>query len=159
MDVGPSAAPMMPMLAASVMEKPSKDAKLMVKKMPNWAAAPNSSIFGLDSNGPKSIIAPIPMNNNSGNSSFAMPESNRILSTPSSIPCVTAPDKGRLTSIAPKPMGNNKAGSMSFLIARKMRIPPIAHMTTCCQLMFRTFPNSASIVTSSKDFTLMVFSE
>ena len=50
-----------------------------------------------------------------------------MLSAPSS---PTAPDSGRLTRIAPKPMGSRRVGSMSFLMARKMRMPPIAHMTS-----------------------------
>ena len=43
----------------------------MVKKMPNCAAAPKSSILGFESSGPKSIIAPMPMNSSSGSASLA----------------------------------------------------------------------------------------
>ena len=118
MEVGPSAAPMIAIEAASFNSNPNKEAILRVKKIPNCAAAPNNISFGLLSNGPKSIIAPIPMNNSNGNSSFAMPALNKISITPSSAPCVTAPESGRFTRIAPKPIGNNNAGSISFLIAR-----------------------------------------
>ena len=82
MDVGPSAAPMMAMEAASRSSKPSRLAMESVKKMPNCAAAPKSSSFGSASSGPKSIIAPMPMNSSSGNSSLATPASNRTSSAP-----------------------------------------------------------------------------
>ena len=71
MEVGPSAAPMMPMDAASRISNPRNAATTMVKKIPNWAAAPNRNILGSDNKGPKSIMAPIPMNNNSGKASDA----------------------------------------------------------------------------------------
>ena len=120
--VGPSAAPMMPMAAASLMGKPRRAARLKVKKMPNCAAAPKNMSFGSFSSGSKSIIAPMPTNSSSGNSSFAMPASNSTFKTPiSSTPlmiCVTAPDSGRLTRIAPKPIGSSSAGSISRLTAR-----------------------------------------
>ena len=41
----------------------------------NCAAAPQRIIFGLESSGPKSIIAPMPMKSNSGKSSVTMPAS------------------------------------------------------------------------------------
>ena len=120
--VGPSAAPMTAMDAASRMSKPSSAAIANVKKMPNCAAAPNSMSFGFCSSGSKSIIAPMPMNSSSGNSSLAMPAPNRMSSAPASATpsytCVTAPDIGRFTRIAPKPIGSSSAGSISFLIAR-----------------------------------------
>ena len=75
MEVGPSAAPMMAMEAASCKVKPSRRASDRVKKMPNWAAAPQRIILGLESSGPKSIIAPMPMKSSSGKSSVAMPAS------------------------------------------------------------------------------------
>ncbi len=51
MDVGPSAAPMMAMEAASLSGNPSADAAQSVKKMPNCAAAPKSMSFGFVSSG------------------------------------------------------------------------------------------------------------
>ena len=39
---------------------------------------------------------------------------------------------GMFTRIAPNPMGRSNAGSIPFLIAKKMSIPPIIHITTCC---------------------------
>ena len=71
MEVGPSAAPMMPMEAASIRSKPNNAATVMVRNTPNWAAAPNSSNFGLESTGPKSIIAPMPIKSSSGMASEA----------------------------------------------------------------------------------------
>ena len=106
---------MMAVAAASSSAKPNRRDREKVMKIPNCAAAPNSIIFGLDSSGPKSIIAPMPMNKISGNSSLAMPASNRMLSAPSG---PTAPEKGILTRIAPKPIGSSSAGSISFLMAR-----------------------------------------
>ena len=84
MEVGPSAAPMMAMDAAFLRSKPSSVAMLRVKKMPNCAAAPNSISFGLDKSGPKSIIAPMPINSKSGKSSLAMPAPNSTSSAPTS---------------------------------------------------------------------------
>ncbi len=69
-EVGPSAAPMTPIAAASLNGK-MKEARNTVRKMPNWAAAPNRSIFGLDRSGPKSIMAPMPINSSSGMASDA----------------------------------------------------------------------------------------
>ena len=84
-EVGPSAAPMIAMEAASFRSK-NIDAVHSVKKMPNCAAAPKIISFGLASSGPKSIIAPIPMNRISGNSSLAIPASYSTLSAPRSAP-------------------------------------------------------------------------
>ena len=68
-EVGPSAAPMMPMEAASLRSKPISDARLIAKKIPNCAAAPKRNIYGWDSSGPKSIIAPIPIKSRIGRAS------------------------------------------------------------------------------------------
>ena len=95
-----------------------KPARKKVKKMPNCAAAPNSISQGFSSRGPKSIIAPMPMNSSSGNSSFAMPASNSAVMGPSVSPWVIAPDIGRLTRIAPKPMGSSRLGSIFLTMAR-----------------------------------------
>ena len=62
---------MMPMEAASFKSKPSMTAAIIAKKMPNCAAAPKRNIFGFESSGPKSIIAPMPMNSSSGSASLA----------------------------------------------------------------------------------------
>ncbi len=146
-EVGPSAAPMIAIDAASLMSKPSSDAILSVKKIPNCAAAPKNISFGLVSSGPKSIIAPMPMNKSSGNSSFAIPDSKSrsIVST--------APEKGRFASIAPKPIGNSNAGSISFLIARYISAAPIIHMTTKSGRISRTFPNNSTIIPFLSYFT------
>ncbi len=84
MEVGPSAAPMIAMDAASCRSKPKRQAMQSVKKMPNCAAAPKIISLGLDSSGVKSIMAPMPMNSSSGNSSLAMPASNRTSMRPTS---------------------------------------------------------------------------
>ena len=51
MEVGPSAAPMTAIEAASFSGNPSRDARHRVKKMPNCAAAPKSISFGFASRG------------------------------------------------------------------------------------------------------------
>ena len=71
MDVGPSAAPMIPMDAASFRSNPSRVATIIAKKIPNCAAAPNRNMIGCESRGPKSIMAPIPMNKRIGSASEA----------------------------------------------------------------------------------------
>ena len=114
MEVGPSAAPMTAMEAASLRSK-KIEARHSVKKMPNCAAAPKIISFGLESSGPKSIIAPMPMNRISGKSSLSMPALNSVISAP---PGCTASTPGMLTRIAPKPMGSSSEGSMSLAIAR-----------------------------------------
>ena len=50
---------------------------MMVRKIPAWAAAPHRNSLGLASRGPKSIMAPMPMNSRMGMASLAsMPTSN-----------------------------------------------------------------------------------
>ena len=68
-EVGPSAAPIIPIAAASFRSKLKITASNIVKKIPNCAAPPNKNIFGLESSGPKSIIAPIPINKRIGKAS------------------------------------------------------------------------------------------
>ena len=115
--VGPSAAPMTAMDAASGRSKNSP-ASTSVTKMPNCAAAPNSMSHGFSSSGPKSIIAPMPMKSSSGNSSLDIPASKSALMGPTVVPCVMAPDSGRLTRIAPKPIGSKRLGSIFLAMAR-----------------------------------------
>ena len=133
MAVGPSAAPMIAMDAASLSPKPNSVAKSSVMKMPNCAAPPSKNSFGLESSGPKSIIAPMPMNSNIGIASDAsMPISNIQSMMPAVSPSLTTLERGILTRIAPKPIGSNSDGSMSNLIARKINNAPTAHITTFC---------------------------
>ena len=91
----------------------------------------------------------MPTNSSNGNSSLAMPASNSTSSGPTSVPVdstwVTAPDSGRLTRMAPKPIGSSRDGSISFLIASQINRPPIPHITTCCHCRFHRFPNSSCI--------------
>ena len=70
-EVGPSAAPMMPMETASFRSKPRAAARRIAAKIPNWAPAPKRNIKGLVSSGPKSIMAPIPINKRMGRASEA----------------------------------------------------------------------------------------
>ena len=63
----------------------TRQASVSVIKMPNCAAAPNNSSLGLASSGPKSIIAPMPMNSSNGNSSLEMPARNSSLRAPTSM--------------------------------------------------------------------------
>ena len=108
---------MMPMEAASARSKPSSTAATMVKKMPNCAAAPKSSILGFESKGPKSIIAPMPMNSSSGSASLAsmvVSKSHWMMPWLSPMPStiwLRTPELGRLTRMAPKPIGSSSAGS------------------------------------------------
>ena len=72
-DVGPSAAPIIDIAAASLSWKPTTRASSNVMNIPSCAAAPKSRSLGFESNGPKSIIAPMPINRSNGNSSLAIP--------------------------------------------------------------------------------------
>ena len=157
--MGPSAAPIIAIDAASFSSNPSREARLNVKNIPNCAAAPKIISFGLDNSGPKSIIAPMPINSNNGKSSFAIPASKSTSSAPTSSPCVIAPDNGKFTSIAPNPSGNKSVGSIFFLIAKKIRTAPITYITHCCHVTLSTFPKSSAIyfllfliVKQKKDF-------
>ena len=66
-------APMMPIDAACSRVNPKPSASSSVRKMPNWPAAPSSTIFGFSSSGPKSVMAPMPTKISSGNSSLPTP--------------------------------------------------------------------------------------
>jgi len=124
MDVGPSAAPIIPNEAASTKSYPINEAIVIVAKIPNWAAAPNNNNLGLDNKGPKSIIAPIPINKSRGKASEEfIPTSNNQSIIPCTDPIPSnvwfkTPDIGIFTSIAPKPIGSNKDGSNSLAIAK-----------------------------------------
>ena len=127
-------APIIPIDAATSDSKNS-DARAYVMNMPSCAAAPNIISLGFANTGLKSIIAPIPINSISGKSSFAIPALNRVergplasARTPSTY-SPTAPENGRFTSIVPNPKGSKSVGSISFLIARNISSPPIAHIT------------------------------
>ena len=128
------------MEAASVSEKPIAEAAKIVAKIPNWAAAPKNSSLGFLSSGPKSIIAPIPIKSKSGIASDAeIPTLNSQSTIPFTgpIPAITwstAPEKGMLTRIAPKPIGKSSAGSSFLEIARKISTPPTANITICCHV-------------------------
>ena len=113
-EVGPSAAAMMPALAASAMSNPRSEATIVTKKIPNWAAAPKSNRNGFASSGPKSIIAPMPMNSNSGKSSVSMPAWKSTVKGPAWTPVSSTPVFGMLTRIVPRPMGTSSVGSYSF---------------------------------------------
>ena len=60
------------------------------------------------------------------------------------------PDRGRLTRMAPKPMGISRAGSKPFSMASQIRTAPTTYMTICWGVM-------ASRLTHKK-FKLNVFS-
>ena len=118
MDVGPSAAAMMPVEAASAMSKPRSVATMITKKMPNCAAAPKMSRNGLESRGPKSIMAPMPMKSSSGKSSVSMPMSKRIWKGPVS---PMTPELGMFTKMVPRAHGHEQRGLVFLLDARYMR--------------------------------------
>ena len=90
--------------------------------MPNCAAAPKIMSFGLVSSGVK-IDHRADADEQQQREQLVRDarvdtaRSERRSLHPS-IACVTAPDSGRLTRIAPKPIGRSSAGSISFLIAR-----------------------------------------
>ncbi len=92
--------------------------------MPNWAAAPKIIILGLESSGPKSIIAPMPMKSRMGSASDAsisVWKSHWMMPGAGMPPWSTwssTPEKGRFTRMAPKPIGMSRAGSNPFSIAR-----------------------------------------
>ena len=71
MEVGPSAAPIIPIEAASFKSKPRTVASKIAAKIPNWEPAPNRNREGLESSGPKSIMAPIPIKSKMGITSDA----------------------------------------------------------------------------------------
>ena len=76
-EVGPSAAPITAIDAAFFRSKPSNTASSSAAKMPNCAPAPNKNRLGFARSGPKSIIAPIPINNKIGIASeTSIPVSN-----------------------------------------------------------------------------------
>lgn len=58
--VGPSAPPIIPIDDASWGVNPNNNAPKKVIKIPIWAAAPKIMLFGLEINGPKSVVAPMP---------------------------------------------------------------------------------------------------
>ena len=107
---------------------PSKQATVIVPKIPHWAAAPKRISFGLERSGPKSIIAPIPMNSRRGiaseawiptlNSQSRMPATVQLSPFAATIRLSSAPDSGMLQRIAPKPIGSRSDGSICFLMAR-----------------------------------------
>ena len=143
MEVGPSAAPMIPIEAASFRSNPRMVDSKIAAKIPSCAPAPNRNKEGLESRGPKSIIAPIPMKSKIGMTSEAsIPAWNSHSMTPFAwIPPARVwfktPEKGRFTSMAPKPIGRSRAGSNPFLIASQIRVIPTANITICCQVNAR----------------------
>ena len=113
--VGPSMAPMTAIDAAWFSGNPMAVASSSVAKMPSWPAAPSSAKIGWESSGRKSIIAPMPMKMNSGNSSVSIPNSFSRWSMP---PGSFIGEAGRLPSSTPNPIGSSSVGSYSFAIAR-----------------------------------------
>ena len=71
--VGPSAPPIIPIAAASKALNPRKNAPKNVRKIPNCAAAPSNKLEGLESSGPKSVVAPIPRKISGGKISKLIP--------------------------------------------------------------------------------------
>ena len=90
MEVGPSAAPMIPMDAASFRSNPSMQATIMATNMPSWAAAPNRNSTGWLKSGPKSIMAPIPINRRIGiasDASIPVLNSHSMMPAAGTFPC------------------------------------------------------------------------
>ena len=120
--VGPSAAPIIPIEAASFKGKPIIAARIIVTKIPSCAAPPKIKSLGLVRSGPKSIIHPIPIKSKRGIASLAsIPTLKSEVIMPRCSPLAGSPitgERGKFTKIAPKPIGRSKAGSISFLMAR-----------------------------------------
>ena len=108
MEVGPSMAPMMPMLAAWFMSNFSSSASSSVPKMPNCPAAPSSTMRGFSSSGPKSVMAPMPTKMSSGNNSVSTPAFIRMPKRPLSS---SMPVPGMLARMQPAPIGSSSIGS------------------------------------------------
>ncbi len=108
MAVGPSMAPMIPMLLASSGAKPRARARLRVTKIPNCPAAANTSNIGCLMRLEKSHIAPILMKRRAGRSSFSMPYTLTIWRMP---PGSARAANGMFASTEPKPMGRRSRGS------------------------------------------------
>lgn len=79
---------MMPMAAASLNGKPNRAAQIVAAKMPIWAAAANSIMYGFRRSGAKSHMAPMPMKISTGNNSLAMPILYSTVRKPGSPPPV-----------------------------------------------------------------------
>jgi len=107
---------------------------IMVAKMPNCAAAPKNIMNGFLNNGPKSIIAPTAMKIRIGKSSLAMPPSYSTFRNPAEPSCSQTTERGRLTRIAPKPIGSSNIGSYSLLMASQMSTAPMRYITAPCQV-------------------------
>ena len=89
--------------------------------MPNCAAAPKIISFGLDKQRPEIDHRADADEQHQWeqlvrDAGVIQDVQNAALHRTS--PASTAPDSGRLTRIAPKPIGRSSAGSISFLIAR-----------------------------------------
>ena len=93
-----------------------------VEKIPNCAAAPNNIVLGFARRGPKSVIAPIPINTKSGKIPVSKPMAENCASTP--LPtAISTP--GMLDKIPPNPIGIRSNGSNCLMIARYRRSNPI----------------------------------
>ena len=75
MEVGPSAAPMMAMEGRVLQGKAQQARKRQGEEDAELGRRAAEDHLGLESSGPKSIIAPMPMKSSSGKSSVAMPAS------------------------------------------------------------------------------------
>ena len=133
-DVGPSAPPIMAIEEASLREKlipgiylARSMAPIRVEKIPNWAAAPSNVVRGFASNGPKSVIAPTPMNIIRGKMPVFIPASYTYRIIP---PSSLIKARGILQRMAPIPMGIKRRGSNCLEIPRYMRSNPTPIMST-----------------------------
>ena len=68
-------------------------------------------------------------------------------------------EPGIFTRIAPKPMGRRSAGSMSFLMARKISTPPMIHIATCGSVTCLSVSIKKSIKTSVLRFVFLFVDE
>src|SRR5664280_1797059 len=122
--------------------RPTSRASIIVKKIPNCAAAPKNNISGSCRSGPKSIIAPTPMKMRMGKSSFVIPPLNKT----SRKPPPTADENGMLASRQPNPMGNKRFGSYSFFTASQISARPTQNIAHTRQSAIPTIPRSKSVI-------------
>src|SRR5450830_1880641 len=122
--------------------RPTSRASIIVKKIPNCAAAPKNNISGSCRSGPKSIIAPTPLKMRMGKSSFVIPPLNKT----SRKPPPTADENGMLASRQPNPIGNRRFGSYSFFTASQISARPTPNIAHTRQSDIPTIPRSKSVI-------------
>ena len=149
MVVGPSAEPMMPMAPAFSILQPRKSAAIRAANIPNWAAAPRSTVTGLWSMGVKSVSAPTPRNIRRGKSSLSSPA---FLSSPKNPSSSAMPVDGRLASKTPKPMAREAEARTVWTHPSRPSPEQCISSRRCRGLCLGTLPGAPETWTSSSRF-------